>query len=302
MGTIPWCSAALAVIVTLLTTDPALAAGPGTSGGVSLTFPSGARSQAMAEAYTASAHDLNGIYYNPAVISALSAREASAFYGRGLFDDSYIGLTYAQPAGRGVLGASLKYYTTGDIRLDDGESTRSVNGMSDYTLGFTYAAPLGDVLGLGGTFKLLRSTLVEDFSATAVAVDLGLTYRPAGCGLLLGAAAGNLGGGLKYRDTAAALPWALGIGAVYEGTALGSPVSAAADLTRPREGSLRTRIGFELKPGGLLAVRVGYKFGYDSDTFTAGLGVRVRRLVVNYATGIAADVDNLHLVELTYRF
>ncbi len=294
-------SVLLSLVIALAVTSAA-ASEKGTSGGITLTFPSGARAQSMAEAYTASAGDINGIYYNPAAISALGRIEASVFYGRGFFDDDYGGLTYVQPAGPGVAGVSVKYYTTGGIDLDDGGAVRTVKGLSDYLIGVSYAALLGEAVGLGGTIKLLRSTLVEDFTATSVAADVGLTYDVGMSGLVLGAAVTNVGSDLKYRDAAVPLPWALGIGAMYGGTALGSPVVAAVDLLRPREGDLRTRVGFELRPGDLVAVRMGYKFGYDSDTFTVGLGIEVKKLRVNYAAGIAGDVDNLHLVELTYKF
>jgi hypothetical protein len=169
--------ALLAGTVITLSATAAAAGDEGTSGAITLTFPSGARAQAMAEAYTVSVEDINGLHYNPAVISALGAREASVFYGRGFFDDQYGGLTYVQPAGPGVVGASLKYYTTGDMALDNGESVRMAKGMSDYLLGLSYAATLGDAVGLGGTLKVLRSTLVEDFSATSVGSRPGGSLR-----------------------------------------------------------------------------------------------------------------------------
>jgi hypothetical protein len=290
-----------AAAITLIGTAAA-ASDEGTSGGITLTFPSGARALAMAEAYTVSVEDVNGLYYNPAVISAVGAKEASIFYGRGFFDDQYGSLTYVQPAGRGVVGAGLKYYTTGDMVLDSGESVRTARGMGDYLLGISYAATLGDALGLGGTLKVLRSTLVEEFSATSVAADIGLTYRVGESGFILGASLVNAGSGLEYRDSAVPLPWAFGLGGLYHGVFLKAPAVAAGDILKTREGSLKGRLGFEVRPGGLLAVRVGYKLGYDSDSFTVGLGVRVNELDFNYAAGIAADLDNLHLFEVTYRF
>lgn len=294
--------ALLAGAAVVLSAPPAAAGDEGTSGGITLTFPSGARAQSMAEAYTVSVEDINGLYYNPAVISAFGTVEASVFYGRGFFDDQYGGLTYVQPAGPGIVAASFKYYTTGDISLDNGESVRTARGMSDYLLGLSYAAPIGDAVGLGGTLKVLRSTLVEDFTATSVAIDAGLTYRAVGSGLVFGASLTNAGSDLKYRDSAVPLPWAIGLGALYHGVFLKAPAVAAVDLVKTREGSIKSRLGFEIRPGGLLAVRVGYKFGYDSDSFTVGLGARLKKLDVNYAAGITADVDNLHLIEITYKF
>ena len=280
----------------------ALAGDEGTSGGVTLTFPSGARALAMAEAYTVSASDPSGLYYNPASIAPLEGPAASVFYGRGFFDDQYGALTYVRPAGPGVMGAGLKYYTTGEMDLDNGETVRTARGLSDYSLGLSYAASIGPGVGLGGTVKILRSSLIEDFSATSVALDAGLTYRVGGSGLIIGASLTNLGSGLKYRDVAAPLPWAVGLGALYRGVYLKAPASAAADILKTREGGLKGRLGLEARPGGLVAVRVGYKFGYDSDSFTVGLGLRVNNLDFNYAAGIASELSNLHLFEVTYRF
>ena len=295
---------ALAVaLAAVLFIGPAARAGDeGTSVGVTLTLPSGARAQAMAEAYTVSAGDVNGLHYNPAVICALGGAEAAAFYGRGFFDDRYGGLTYAAPAGPGYLAGTIRYYTTGDVSLDDGESVRSVTGMSDYLLGVSYASGIGEALGLGATIKVLRSTLVEDFSGTSVALDAGLTYRVGETGFMLGAALTNMGSNLKYRDVAAPLPWSLGLGALYQGRLLNAPAQAAVDVVKSREGSLKGRLGLEARPGDLLAVRVGYKLGYDSDDFAVGLGLRAGRLDINYAAGIASELDSLHLLEVAYRF
>ncbi len=300
------CAALLALIgagLLAMLAGPAAAGGDeGTSGGITLTFPSGARALSMAEAYTVSVGDINGVYYNPAVISALGAMEVSVFYGRGFFDDDYGGITCVRPAGPGALGASLKYYTTGGIALDNGENVRTVTGMSDYLLGLSYGARVWDAVGIGGTLKVLRSTLVEDFAATSVAADIGLTYRVGESGFLFGASLANLGSDLKYRDSGVPLAWAAGLGALYHGVFLKAPASAAADIVQAREGSLRSRIGLEIRPGGHLAVRVGYKFGYDSDSFTVGLGVRAGKFDVNYAAGMGADLDNLHLLQITYKF
>jgi hypothetical protein len=298
----PGRTCALAALAVLLFLRAASSANEGTSGGVTLTFPSGARAQAMAEAYTVSAGDVNGVFYNPATVARADSTEAAAFYGRGYFDDTYGGLAYVQPAGPGALAASFNYYTTGDMQLDDGENVRTVRGMSDYLLGLSYAAPLNEAIGLGGTVKVLRSTLVEDFPATAVAADLGLTYRVGKSSVLLGAAITNLGSEIRYRDSGAPLPWAFGLGALIRGTLLNSPATASGDVLRAREGDLKGRLGFEVRPGGLLAVRVGYKLGYDSDSFAVGLGVRVKKLDVNYAAGIASGLSSIHLVELAYTF
>jgi hypothetical protein len=295
---------ALAVVVaaTLFLGPAARASDEGTSGGVMLTLPSGARAQAMAEAYTVSEGDLNGVYYNPAVISSLGGAEAAAFYGRGYFDDRYGGLTYAAPAGPGYLAGTIRYYTTGEVTLDDGESVRTVRGMGDLLAGVSYAASLGGRLGLGGTVRVLRSTLVEDFTATALALDLGCTYSIGESGFVLGGAITNAGSDLKYRESGAPLPWSMALGALYKGNLLNAPAAAAADVVRTREGSLKARLGLEARPGGLIAVRMGYKLGYDTDDFAVGIGLRAGRLDIDYAAGIASGLDSLHLLELAYRF
>jgi hypothetical protein len=174
--------------------------------------------------------------------------------------------------------------------------------LGDYLLGLSYAGLIRNAVGVGATLKLLRSTLVDDFAATSVAMDLGLTYRVGKSSVLLGAALTNVGSEIKYRDAGVPLPWAFGLGALVQGTVLNSAATASGDLLKTREGSLRARLGFEVQPGDVLAVRVGYKLGYDSDNFAVGLGVRINKLDLSYAAGLASGLSSIHLVELSYTF
>ncbi len=95
------------------------AKGAGTSGGIILEQPAGARASGMAEAYTAVGGDISVLHYNPASLISLPGREAAFTYQRGLADDSFMSLLYGQPTPLGVFGGAFSYYTAGDIELID---------------------------------------------------------------------------------------------------------------------------------------------------------------------------------------
>src|SRR5436309_2303736 len=82
------------LIVTLTTTPNsqlatrnAVAAGPGTAAGDSLSLGMGPRAAAMGEAFTGLADDASAIYWNPAGMSRLYAPEA-VFNYTNLFGDT----------------------------------------------------------------------------------------------------------------------------------------------------------------------------------------------------------------------
>lgn len=104
-----------ALILAVMVAGGASAASEGTSGGVSLTLPVGARALGMGEAYTASSGDITGLYYNPAGISRVAGLSASAFYERWVFDDGLGGLLVGGNLGRGYVGFGLLHYSAGEV-------------------------------------------------------------------------------------------------------------------------------------------------------------------------------------------
>ena len=275
----------------------------GTSAGIVLTFPVSARSLAMGNAYTVSRGDLSGVWCNPAVLAGLDGRHITAFYERRIAGDRHGGLMMSYPLGGGSLGAHLLQYSSGDVELirSDGE-TRTVTGQTDYVVGLSYGIQIGENLGTAVTVKMIRSTLAEEFTASSVSFDAGLIYGLPEDGLLCGVSLRNLGPDLEYRSEKEPLPRSIGFGASYR-TSLGDDhLVAAMDIVKIRGADFRQHIGFEYVLGNNIALRAGYRLGYDSAGFTFGLGARVGGLELSHGVGLVQTFDNVHLFQISYRF
>jgi hypothetical protein len=279
------------------------AASEGTSAGAVLMFPVGARSLAMGNAYTVSSGDLGGAWHNPAVLADLAGTNVAAFYDRRIAGDDHGGVMASRPLGGGCLAGYVTYYTTGDVDLvaSDG-AKRTVTGQADYVAGLAYGMRVGAGLETGAAVKVLRSTLADDFSATGVSFAAGVVYDLFGDRLRCGGAIRNLGPHFTYATQDEALPWSVGFGLTYQASLGGLPLVGALDAVKTRDAGWKQHFGLECRLGGKVALRTGYRSGYDSMGFTFGLGVRAGGVEVSHGVGLVDTFDDLHLTQISYRF
>lgn len=273
----------------------------GESGASILNFAVGSRPLGMGEAAASVTGNLSGMHYNPALLGALGAPSASVFYRRGVADDNFGGVLGGYPRGRSVVAGSFVCYSVGDIRLvEAGGYARTVSGQRDFMLTLCYGYRFTPRLAGGINFKVLRSTLVDEFSATSFAFDLGVHHTFLEKRLAVAAAVQNLGKGMKYVEVEDPLPFVFRLGASY-GIEIGGPLTLAVDLVKWRDSSLKLHLGAEYIIAGTVGIRAGYRAGYDPACFTLGLGFRVSPLEAGYASGSHEDLDYSHLLEVVYR-
>src|SRR5262249_17548831 len=140
----------------------------------SLLTEGNARAASLGQAYTAVSDDIAGMVYNPATLTTLKASQASFLYQQGLIQDNYGQFMIGGSGKSSGIGLSVGYYNGGTIDLvNDAGVSSSVNAQKDYSLGLGLAHRLGIISG-GVTLKYLRSTLAEQYSASAYAADAGL--------------------------------------------------------------------------------------------------------------------------------
>lgn len=195
--------AALAVVVSL-----AVAQNPrvGTTSGVELVIPVGAREIALGGSTIASAVGVEALYWNPSGIAALSTSTEAMFSSMTYIAD--INISYAAIVGRagdlGVFGLSVKSFDFGDIPLTTVDDPDAINGKnyspSFITIGLSYGRQLLDNIAVGGTIKVLSEKL-PGASASTYAFDFGLRYERllAVDGLGMGVTIKNIGPQMKYE-------------------------------------------------------------------------------------------------------
>jgi len=272
-----------------------------TSGAVIMKQAIGARQLGMGGAFTAVADDIATLSYNPAGLGNIGVVEVGAAHVAGLGSMTSEFAGGALPAGDlGTFGVSLVLLNAGTIEINrtdsNGQSlgTEEKNAQQDSLITAGFGMNLGSFISLGAAFKMLTSTLVEEYKATANAIDLGVLYVPIYedlSELSIGASIMNAGlGKLKYLDTtsdadADNLPLTIRTGVMYLRRFGGyygdsNSIMISGDVVLPNDSSMRASVGVEgiFEAVGMnIAVRGGLKYneGPSLIAFACGAGLVV---------------------------
>lgn len=199
-----------------------------------------ARSAAMGDAGIGLSPDPNAMHFNASKLAfATEDMSVSATYSPWLrsvgLQDVYMAYLsgYKKLDNLQALGASLRYFSLGDIAFTDDQGMSLGNGRpNEFEINLAYARKLADNFSAALTGKFIYSNLaagqqvesVDITAGTAGAVDISFTYMseiPLGeamSGLTIGAAITNLGSKISYtrsefRDF---LPANFGLGAAWD--------------------------------------------------------------------------------------
>lgn len=152
--------------------------------------------------------DINTIDQNPALLGPEFGLQIGVNYMRYIGDANFTGVKVGGKASeRSGWAASVQYYGYGEIKETD-ESGMSLGTFSpkDLSFGGVYSHDITDRLRGGIALKLLYSSYHE-YSAVALATDLGLNYYNADRDLSLSLVVTNLGGQVKrFTDRYDRLP------------------------------------------------------------------------------------------------
>jgi len=268
----------------------------------------GARAAAMGDAFTAQRGDLNSVFYNPAGSAYISGLGVAINQTNWIADINHQSAAIAYNTGRfGVV--NLNYITMDygtlertvvDAHAWEGYISQGDFSVSEYALGFGYAAGITDRFSIGAQVKYVYENLGSnqiwryigsDFETTkmmeneddVVAYDFGTFYDTGFKGLRLGMSVQN------FANKAIPLNFRFGVSMdINELLFPGDEnhiLSIACDALHPRDYSEHVHLGMEYTYNQLLFLRAGYKFNYDEENLTAGAGVNLNLI------GVAASFD-----------
>lgn len=142
--------------------------------------------------------DITVIDQNPALLGAEMSNMLSANYMRYIGGSNFAGLRYARSAGEhGAWAASVQYFGYGSMKetLPDGTVVGSFS-PKDAVFGGMYSHDITDRLRGGIAVKMIYSSYAE-YSAFALATDLGINYYDPESDMSLSIVGANLGGQVK---------------------------------------------------------------------------------------------------------
>lgn len=274
-----------------------------TSGGIILKEAVGARAQGMGEMFVGVADDATALYWNPGGLSDAKGIQGSATYVAGLAETAYQQVMFSYALEKmGTIGLGVNMLQGGKVELEAaGGGYEEVESQSDLVVNAGYGMKLNESLGLGIGVKVLNSTLVEEYTAMAVGVDIGgkVAVNP---NLSVGVALQNVGTEITYDEEGDPLPLTVRVGGAYGvEVAAKHAVTLGADVVKANDADAAVHVGGEYWYDGMLAVRVGYKAGYELESLTAGIGVRYDKLQLDYAFGLVQELNSTHKVTLSFK-
>ena len=276
----------------------------------------GARAVGMGETYIAVGQDANVIFWNPAGLAFIEGTDISFSHTNWIADIKQNAVAAAAEfGGLGVFGISFVTMDYGDIyrtQVDfDPSNEYGYTGgkkfggekidVSEYTFGLAYSKRLSEKFSLGGHIKYVAQDLgntrvvvsgeerISDNEVDAFAFDFGTLYYVGFQDLRLAMSILNFSRDLKYEREAFQLPLTFRVGLAMNLFSLiesieNQSLTFAMEALHPRDYTERYHIGGEYLYDNVLALRAGYKFNYDEEGFTAGLGLMTETgLVVDYS-------------------
>ncbi len=259
----------------------------GAVSGQFLKLPTHARASAMGNTQVALAEGALSISTNPAGTLSIEGASFGSTYNQWFAD---ITLAFfggaAKIEGIGTIGAGVTLLSTDEMNVTTphfpegtGEKFKAV----DIAYTVTYARQISELFGIGLSAKYISSNLYNKvLTASSIAFDIGTLYDIPILRTRLGIAVTNLGKDLRYINEQYSLPTTLRFGSrttiFHEDM---HSLYVAFQIGRPNDADEQYNLGLEYGFQELIYLRGGYKFNYDTEDWTGGLGVSLKSLGLN---------------------
>ena len=269
------------------------------------------------------------MFSNPAAMALLEGGDVTAGVTDWIADIKLYGLAAAYRIGDlGVFGINIVAMDYGTFRgtrpwqngddpglRDQGFIDLGGFEVGEFAVGVSYARQITGQFYVGGNVRYAHQDLGAvqiidaftgnvvdtDNSINSIVFDFGTMYYPGFKDLRFGASVRNFSNQNDYFDQRFELPLTLDFGIAMNvltlfGSAPGpenSHLMLAVDWVHPRDFSERLHLGLEYGFLDTVFLRGGYKFNYDEESFTGGLGVRLESsgygIRADYAYGAFGD-------------
>ncbi len=254
-----------------------------TAGFTFLEIPATARTAALGEASVALS-DVNSsaVFDNPAALGFSDmAHSFSASYSPWLADIKNYSSSYSIKTDFGVFGVGFVMFDYGSMPrtvVAAGQKVYDVIGSFDansLSLGLSYSKKLTDKFSFGVTVKYAQEK-IDVYKASNLLFDGGMLYYTGFGSLRIAASIQNFGVNAKFINDEFKMPSVLKLGAAMEvigDMASEYRVTLIVQALHPNDNSEKLNVGGEFSWNNYITLRGGYKFFYDEETYSLGLGV-----------------------------
>ncbi|MGE5435612.1 MAG: PorV/PorQ family protein [Syntrophothermus sp.] len=255
-----------------------------TSGFTFLQIPVNARTAALGETSIA-LFDMNSdaIFTNPGGLGFTDREHSlSISYAPWIADIKHYAASYSFSSPIGVIGIGAVIFDYGEFvhTAVPSNSTNLYSVLGTYnanalSLGLSYSKRLTDKFSFGVTFKYVKESIYE-YKADNILFDGGILYYTGLSSLRIAASISNFGVDSKFINDPIKMPSMLRLGAAME--VIGDfksdyRLTLSAEAVHPNDNDERLNVGAEFGWQNMVMFRGGYKFFYDEETYSLGIGV-----------------------------
>jgi len=283
------------------------AGGAGTTAANFLKVSMNARALALAGAYSALADDSGAIFLNPAGLASSNKKEMGFGFTSYLQDSKMGDFSYACNLGENRFGIGINALSiTGIEKRGTTDAVGIVPKIGDFdatdmalTLAFARKNGMPEILenmDVGVSLKFVKSD-IDSSSAFAVAVDAGVIYKMSektNFSMVIQ----NLGTEMKYEDEGDPLPLDFKFGFAHR---YSPRLNLLAEVNEYfNDEKFYAAFASEYWMREALALRCGYKFGYDTSNLgnevglSVGFGLKVSGIGIDYAYLPFGELGDVH--------
>ena len=266
-----------------------------------------ARAAAMGDAYTAVANDASATYWNPAGLAGSGKNSIILMHNSWLQDVNQEFAAIQFINGTHNIAVSLNMISVTGIELRDETASEipigDTHALNTY-LGLAYATEIFGNWQFGLQVKYLYEKYYL-YSANGFALDLGIKKEDILQDLSWGLVIQNLGKMSALKDEATRLPLNLRTGVKYRlpFQVLENRPLMAADVNYVMDDVTTFNFGVEVPLVNYADLRLGYVFGRESQSITAGFGLNYGIFHIAYAfVPYSYDLGNSHRFSLMVDF
>jgi hypothetical protein len=307
----------------------------GSSGAKFLQIPIGGRAASMGGAFVGIANDASSAFWNPAGLVRLQSNAVffSSMRWFNSFDINAASIVY-NGHDNGSFAASIVVLSMDKMEVTTETSPNGTGEFfdaQDMAMGLSYARYLTPQFSVGITAKYVNQRIWNEV-ADGIAFDIGTQYQLEFNNLIIAMSMRNFGGDLQFdgpdlnithlknkdypssrlapgRLETDAYPMPLcfqvGVGIdLYNSEFM--KVRIGLDALHPNDNSEKLNGGAEVTFYDRLFLRGGYRYGYDDENYSFGIGVslpvELRRILFDYSYSHYIILPDVHRFSVGFEF
>ena len=269
-----------------------------------LKIASGPEGASQAGAGAFSSGEAYSFMLNPTAGLFAKQRIISIAQNYWIFDTKLNSAGYINTNGKSSFGVAYRYLDYGKLenRTDTGALIGEFHPMDlIFTLNFGYRITPNQYAGINANALYEK---IDTASAYGYTFDLGYTYLSFIKGQKFSAAIKNIGKTSAMENETIDLPISFELGAIQEYYINTIMLSGELKLIKHiDDDEFKAVLGTKVELNRILDVKLGYKLNFDAESFTAGFGINLKRIALDYAyVPFKYHINDVHIIGLTYKF